>query len=183
MQNMRLLRIIFIATCCCLTAAKDRTKPALPAQHSALVEAPVLTSDTQNNEMESGDYIDHYDYEGSIDLTDYESNANIGSEGDLVDGSSLTDVPSLSLQDTQAQRSQDPNSQDQCRRDRRRRDPRSQDQCYQDQCSNDQCKDPCAQNECSQDPCCPPPPPPRKPRASVQQAVYGFAWRKDNITY
>ncbi|MPC75129.1 hypothetical protein E2C01_069514 [Portunus trituberculatus] len=181
---MKLHVITFLATCCCLTAAKDSTKATCPARHSILLEAPVPASHTQKDEMESGDYMDPYDYNESIDLTDYESNANIGSEGDLVDDISLTDVPSFpSLHDTQAIPSKDPSRQDQCCQGKR-----SQDQCCQvrskkNQCSNDQCKDSCTQNGCKQNRCCSPPPPPSKPRASVRQAVYGYAWRKDNVTY
>lgn len=153
MEIMKLFVITFIATCCHLTAAKDSNEGTYSAPHSFPMEASVPTNDA--HEMESCGYMDSYDYEGSIDLTDYESNANIGSEGDLVDDISPTDAPS-SLQD-------------------------AQDRCSRDRSSHDQCKDPCAQNCCEQERCSSSPP--RKPRASVRQAVIGFAWRKDNVTY
>lgn len=150
---MKLFAITVIASCCHLTAAKDGNEGTCSAPHSFPMEASVPTNDA--HEMESCGYMDSYDYEGSIDLTDYESNANIGSEGDLVDDISPTDVPS-SLQD-------------------------AQDRCSNGRSSQDQCKDPCGQNCCKQERCSPPPP--RQPRASVRQAVLGFAWRKNNVTY
>lgn len=86
---MKFLITCLISACCLLTAANA----TYPAPDVALVETPVPAGDVIQAEMESCHYGDTYDYDETTMLTDYESHANIGPEGDLVGDTSTTDNP------------------------------------------------------------------------------------------